>query len=58
MAKNNGISCSTSFIVTDTSGEFIQSCKKMLERMGYTIKIFNLDNMDYGCTYNPDKQGL
>ena len=25
----------------------------MLERMGYEIKVFNIDNMEYSCNYNP-----
>lgn len=51
--KPNLMQCNTSFVVTDPSGELIQSCGKMLERMGYTIKVFNIDNMDYSCNYNP-----
>ncbi|MCH5199723.1 MAG: type IV secretory system conjugative DNA transfer family protein [Oscillospiraceae bacterium] len=51
--KPNLLQCNTSFVVTDPSGELIQSCGKMLERMGYEIKVFNVDNMEYSCNYNP-----
>lgn len=51
--KPNLMQCNTSFVVTDPSGELIKSCGKMLERMGYIIKVFNIDNMDYSCNYNP-----
>ncbi len=51
--KPNLMQCNTSFVVTDPSGELIQSCGKMLERMGYEIKVFNIDNMEYSCNYNP-----
>ena len=51
--KPNIMQCNTSFVVTDPSGELIQSCGKMLERMGYEIKVFNIDNMEYSCNYNP-----
>lgn len=51
--KPNLLQCNTSFVVTDPSGELIQSCGKMLERMGYEIKVFNIDNMEYSCNYNP-----
>ncbi|MCM1327952.1 MAG: type IV secretory system conjugative DNA transfer family protein [Ruminococcus sp.] len=51
--KPNIMQCNTSFVVTDPSGELIQSCGKMLERMGYEIKVFNIDNMEHSCNYNP-----
>ncbi len=51
--KPNMMQCNTSFVVTDPSGELIQSCGKMLERMGYVIKVFNIDKMEYSCNYNP-----
>ncbi len=51
--KPNIMQCNTSFVVTDPSGELIKSCGKMLERMGYEIKVFNIDNMEYSCNYNP-----
>lgn len=51
--KPNIMQCNTSFVVTDPSGELLQSCGKMLERMGYEIKVFNIDDMRHSCNYNP-----
>lgn len=51
--KPNIMQCNTSFVVTDPSGELLQSCGKMLERMGYDIKVFNIDDMRHSCNYNP-----
>lgn len=51
--KPNLMQCNTSYVVTDPSAELVESCGKMLERMGYVIKVFNIDNMEYSCNYNP-----
>lgn len=51
--KPNLLQCNTSFVVTDPSGELLQSCGKMLERNGYKIKVFNLMDMKYSSNYNP-----
>lgn len=51
--KPNIMQCNTSFVVTDPSGELLKSCGKMLERMGYEIKVFNIDDMRHSCNYNP-----
>ncbi len=51
--KPNVMQCNTSFVITDPSGELIQSCGKMLERNGYEIKVFNIDDMEHSCNYNP-----
>lgn len=51
--KPNLMQCNTSVVVTDPSGELLQSCGKMLERMGYEIKVFNIDDMRHSCNYNP-----
>ena len=45
--------CNTSYVVTDPSGELLQSCDKMLERMGYKIKVFNINDMKHSSNYNP-----
>lgn len=44
-----------SFVVTDPSGEMIQSTGKMLSDAGYKIKCFNLVNMQASNCYNPLK---
>ena len=51
--KPNIMQCNTSYVVTDPSGELLQSCGKMLERMGYTIKVFNINDMKHSSNYNP-----
>ena len=51
--KPNLMQCNTSFVVTDPSGELLESCGKMLERQGYKIKVFNIDDMTHSCNYNP-----
>lgn len=51
--KPNLMMCNTSYVVTDPSAELVESCGKMLERMGYALKVFNIDNMEYSCNYNP-----
>ena len=51
--KPNLLQCNTSYIITDPSGELVQSCGKMLERMGYEIKIFNINDMTHSSNYNP-----
>ena len=51
--KPNLMQCNTSFVVTDPSGELLQSCGKMLERMGYKIKVFNINDMKHSSNYNP-----
>ena len=51
--KPNLMQCNSSFVVTDPSGELLQSCGKMLQREGYDIKVFNIDKMVHSCNYNP-----
>lgn len=51
--KPNLLQCNTSFVVTDPSGELVESCGKMLENNGYKIKIFNLNDMRHSSNYNP-----
>lgn len=53
LVKPNLMQCNTSFVVTDPSGELLQSCGKMLEREGYRIKVFNINDMRYSNNYNP-----
>ncbi len=45
--------CNTSFVVTDPSGELLRACGKMLQRNGYDVKVFNLENMEHSSNYNP-----
>ena len=51
--KPNLLQCNTSFVVTDPSGELVESCGKMLMRHGYEIRVFNLNDMKHSSNYNP-----
>lgn len=51
--KPNLMQCNTSFVVTDPSGELVQSCGMMLIRNGYKIKVFNINDMKHSSNYNP-----
>ncbi|MGN0586133.1 MAG: VirD4-like conjugal transfer protein, CD1115 family [Oscillospiraceae bacterium] len=51
--KPNLMQCNTSFVVTDPSGELVQSCGMMLLRRGYKIKLFNINDMKHSSNYNP-----
>ena len=51
---------SGSFVITDTKGEILKTCGKMLEEAGYRIRVFNLqDNagMMKATRYNPFLKG-
>lgn len=51
--KPNLLQCNTSFVVTDPSGELVESCGKMLINHGYEIRVFNLNDMKHSSNYNP-----
>lgn len=51
--KPNLLQCNTSFVVTDPSGELVESCGRMLINHGYEIKVFNLNDMKHSSNYNP-----
>ena len=53
LVKPNLLMCNTSFVVTDPSGELVQSCGMMLLRRGYKIKVFNINDMKHSSNYNP-----
>lgn len=51
--KPNLLQCNTSFVVTDPSGELVESCGKMLMKHGYEIRVFNLNDMKHSSNYDP-----
>lgn len=51
--KPNLMQMNTSYVVTDPSGELLQSCGKMLKLHGYDVKVFNLMAMENSNNYNP-----
>lgn len=42
-----------SFIATDSKGELVRSCGKMLKDNGYNVKVINLVEMEKSDCYNP-----
>lgn len=51
--KPNLLTLNSSFIITDPSGEIINSLGKVLNDHGYKIKIFNISDMEHSNCYNP-----
>jgi type IV secretion system protein VirD4 len=51
-AKPNIMQMNTSYVITDPKGELLRSSGKMLEQDGYTVKVFNLINMQNSYNYN------
>lgn len=42
-----------SFVVTDPAGDLLAETGNFLEKQGYTVKVFNLVDMEASCCYNP-----
>ena len=53
MVKPNMLQANSSFIITDPSGELLESMGGFLERMGYEVRVFNLVEMGHSNCYNP-----
>lgn len=51
--KPNLMNLNCSYVITDPSGEILQTMGKFLENAGYEIKVINLTNMDQSHCYNP-----
>ena len=51
--KPNLLTLNSSFVITDPSGEIINSLGKVLNEHGYKIKIFNISDMEHSNCYNP-----
>lgn len=51
--KPNLMQLNCSYVITDPSGEILQTMGKFLENAGYEIKVINLTNMDQSHCYNP-----
>ncbi|MDO4594797.1 MAG: type IV secretory system conjugative DNA transfer family protein [Tissierellia bacterium] len=51
--KPNLLQCHSSYVITDPSGELLQSHGQFLKDMGYKLKVFNLVDMQLSNTYNP-----
>lgn len=51
--KPNLLQGNCSFVITDPSGELLESCGTFLEKEGYEIKVINLVDMEHSDQYNP-----
>lgn len=51
--KPNLLQKNCSYVITDPSGELLETQGKFLEESGYKVKIFNLVEMQYSDHYNP-----
>ena len=51
--KPNLLTMNSSFVITDPSGEIINSLGKVLVEHGYKIKVFNISDMRHSNCYNP-----
>lgn len=43
----------TSYVITDPSGELLESCGTFLKQKGYKIRVLNLTDMEHSSCYNP-----
>lgn len=55
LIKPNLLTMNSSFVVTDPSGEIINSLGKILVEHGFKIKVFNISDMQHSNCYNPLK---
>lgn len=53
MVKPNMLQANCSYIITDPSGELLETMGGFLEQEGYEIRVFNLVQMDHSNCYNP-----
>lgn len=51
--KPNILQGNCSYVVTDPSGELLDTLGKEMQDLGYVVKVFNLVNMGYSNQYNP-----
>ena len=61
--KPNILQTNCNMVITDPSGELLESCGTFLEEEGYAVKVFNLVEMHKSNCYNPfhyirDDQGV
>lgn len=53
MVKPNMLQANCSFVITDPSGELLETEGAFLEQMGYEVRVFNLVQMEHSNCYNP-----
>ena len=53
LVKPSLLQANCSFVVTDPSGELLETMGKYLQKMGYEVRVFNLVQMEHSNCYNP-----
>jgi len=53
LVKPNLLQANCSYVITDPSGELLETMGATLEKMGYEVRVFNLVQMDHSNCYNP-----
>lgn len=53
LVKPNVLQANCSFVITDPSGELLETTGDFLKQQGYEIKVFNLVQMEHSNSYNP-----
>ena len=51
--KPNALQANCSYVITDPSGELLETLGKPLKELGYEIRVFNLVQMEHSNCYNP-----
>ncbi|MBO4359991.1 MAG: type IV secretory system conjugative DNA transfer family protein [Eubacteriaceae bacterium] len=51
--KPNVYNCNTSLVLTDPSGEVLQSCGHLYEERGYELQVFDINKFENSMHYNP-----
>ena len=53
IVKPNLLQANCSYVITDPSGELLETMGGTLEEMGYEVRVFNLVQMEHSNCYNP-----
>lgn len=53
IVKPNVLQANCSYVITDPSGELLETMGTYLKNMGYEVRVFNLVQMDHSNCYNP-----
>lgn len=53
LVKPSLLQANCSYVITDPSGELLETMGKCLQEMGYEVRVFNLVQMEYSNCYNP-----
>jgi len=53
LVKPNMLQANCSYVITDPSGELLETMGGFLQNQGYEIRVFNLVQMTHSNTYNP-----